>query len=902
MKFYDPIRQKAVDLPTLKVDQLEIKTLNAEGTDSDIESKFILMNRSKVSFSYLNQVAYSFQLKFGENTFLDLTNNVFIKEKELKMQIDEDCKLLSKVQVIQLPESISLKNGFWEVDKTDIHQETEDDKWIKLPNTSEPKDFSITLKPEWQHFKFQFYNYKLEAKQAIPQFILLELKANNFGSDEVLSRSNLSMEGVMYLPYLTKTIKDKKADLYLSFSTPNPFKENKGDETVFVDARESTLAILKASSIQDLESDLVKRRGQIIDLPHYLKSDNWTVTNPDKNEGKFDLQKKTTPSTPIIFDLDSVVLTDEDLKTISWEKEYRFTIFDLSLKIINPNPLPETYANASNYPVGYKGSPVAPFYTNLELQSNFIPGNYTRTGKVPPRLVALNGVFYDVLNKRSKDGNVIGARAAVASDPEAHVKEARSRFFSAVGEYELHFLTQCYGKSGEIAVLLIYWSGKFKAGKRNGKTASNADIANFVDFGLENATYRWGHKKNKVFFKDQAKTIKVLPIFYFEGRKEEPYQYEVTIYPSIRDNVNGVLWSDYGNFGKDSFSSKVKKQYQRELKLPINDFPKQVLAHELGHAIGLKDEYAKEISNNFIIPSFDQDYYRLAYSRDPVSIMNWNEKPRVRHYWPFARWISNNKEVKNLTKNKSFVVQKKDHKTPSNAYTFSKPLKEDHLYGPMESETDVKNGQAGQFDLYLFHLGDDEFGNSKELSINSTDKQGFDSILTISSKLQWFFKDGSIKTWNDISKLNFLKDFDDYVRSRLNGNFYLERSSSGATDPFSADYNKIYLNFLPLYKVEGFDWSDHFEIEVIGDHITSPDFFKDDHQSSNLSVGINFLSGNSSWNFFGSIYNYILGLLPYTLDGSNVKQPKLNIKKEDLNFLKKWVEDKTGKKPYTIKP
>jgi hypothetical protein len=305
------------------------------------------------------------------------------------------------------------------------------------------------------------------------------------------------------------------------------------------------------------------------------------------------------------------------------------------------------------------------------------------------------------------------------------------------------------------------------------------------------------------------------------------------------------------------------------------------MAHELGHATGLHDEYLESLEEDKnwapTLPTFAQDqwYDGMPYSCDDISMMVANRVPRARHFWYFCRWLNETAEIKAFTGNTVFQVTT----TKGNAHTFTLPEAQKDFYKSVHSETNVSNGAHGTFDLFLYKCGDDE---STERMI--TGQKDFDGILVVRHKLQWFFDSHDGTSWaNDDAKLNHMRLFQNRINIALNRKFYMD----SGTD---ALFKKIYIYFAPHYYFQGMTTRDHFEITVKANNTPlakyAADFNDDAFDSDEFSV-------DRRQNEV-SIFRYILGLVPTKAGASGAKVAVTSIDAGELDFLARWVAGKRG--------
>jgi hypothetical protein len=206
-----------------------------------------------------------------------------------------------------------------------------------------------------------------------------------------------------------------------------------------------------------------------------------------------------------------------------------------------------------------------------------------------------------------------------------------------------------------------------------------------------------------------------------------------------------------------------------------------------------------------------------------------------------------------------------------------------NFYEPVHDESNVDNGEYGEFDLYLYKLGTDE-----TTELVKRGQRDFDGILVVRSKLQWFFEDNAPHTWqNDAAKLDYLRNFQNQIDLEVNHKYCL-------VCPGDSDFKKVYVYFVPSYYFEGSTIHDHFEITVKANSgtavLTQPDYYQDGFDSSEFTVDKVQKAAN--------IYRYVLGLSTYSLSGTNkvgIDHITVNNTVNDLQFLETWMFDKRGR-------
>ena len=108
--------------------------------------------------------------------------------------------------------------------------------------------------------------------------------------------------------------------MIFKFNTKNAFIKSEATPTIVID------------KIDEIRKKALTDRFKYYDLPQKWESKNWKV-KVDFVEDVFKnlVNKETSHSKPMIINLDSVVLTDDDLDCESWDEDDRFTIFNIKI-------------------------------------------------------------------------------------------------------------------------------------------------------------------------------------------------------------------------------------------------------------------------------------------------------------------------------------------------------------------------------------------------------------------------------------------------------------------------------------------------------------------------------------------------------------------------------------------
>lgn len=802
--------------------------------------------QGKITFFIEHRTNLYFEINFDQRTYINITSNRLIHDSDIN-NLDTKTNM-----IFMLPQRFNLKNSKWTIDSVPVYDNaTRTFRNLEAnPLSGAGGHLPVVLTPEWQYVGFQFYDQHAKTRRMVPQYIILNGYNEDIDEDNPVTKSNVFKDDSICLPWIedrnSKDVRNAQK-IVLNFRTTN----------AYVDSG----AGIARHTRDEVRAMQLKERFKHYDLPEYWSSKNWGAKFGQDGNAYFAFSGMANmgfnSTAPIVFELDTVVITDDDLEYESdWEQSNRFTSFNIQMRINNPD---------TN----------KPYWTTGTVNRNFFPMNILGDHL---RVLAVNGRFYDITDKRSVEGDVIGARAAVLDDEDVHYEDDIRRPVTGVGNFDLHYFKDCLDSSNNpVSVLLIYWSCKFVL--QSG--ATNAHLANFQRYGMINAKNRWEEKRYR--FKSRANPssgIQVIPVYFFEARESDPFKCTV----NLRTPSSGAR----SNMGVSEANFKTP-DYQgtgtANIDVDGGSYNRFTMAHELGHAVGLDDEYLESLEEdnttnvpgaelwNPPLPQFNQYYPGMPYSCDPYSMMHVNKAPRLRHLWYFCRWMNETDEVKSLTNNTVFQI---NHSTKNYNYYLTDSMK--NFYEPVIEDTGHDNGDHGEFDLYLYKIGTDE---TTELAYPG--KSGFDGILVVRHKLQWFFDNHNGNTWSSVNaKLRYLRNFQTNVDLVLNKRYYLE-------NPSDSEFKKVYIYFEPNYYFEGTTISDHFEISVKANSGTTinyqPDFYEDGFDDDDFAVDAN---QNPI-----SIYRYILGLRPYNVVGTN-KVSNDTITINELNFLATWLSGERG--------
>src|SRR6185295_1910591 len=193
--------------------------------------------------------------------------------------------------------------------------------------------------------------------------------------------------------------------------------------------------------------------------------------------------------------------------------------------------------------------------------------------------------------------------------------------------------------------------------------------------------------------------------------------------------------------------------------------PRLTIAHEAGHADSLPDEYTESSTCATYRRAKGLFSFLLGgpYDRDDLSnhqgMMKGNNEVRARYGWPAAEWIRRSFPTENL--NLSVVQPASGGAT--HAYRYSLPRHSNNALlfytEPWASATNIRRGNHGRYDAFLYALGDDQYSHTVlgKAKLAGDAVRFFDGILKIIIKIR-------LVVFNN-SQLTVDQALDDFNRS-----------------------------------------------------------------------------------------------------------------------------------------
>jgi hypothetical protein len=169
------------------------------------------------------------------------------------------------------------------------------------------------------------------------------------------------------------------------------------------------------------------------------------------------------------------------------------------------------------------------------------------------------------------------------------------------------------------------------------------------------------------------------------------------------------------------------------------------LAHELGHVLGLPDEYGDVLRAPAIspggsdgplaltLPRFKQTNPAKPYLLDPAAMMGQARLPRLRYFWPPAKYLSEHAGPTTLFADAPFLPAYPTYREGLR-YRLTEPPAGD----PWALAAPITRLASNLGDLILYRCGDDESTVERLLGLRPVG-QRLDGLLVIRTRLWWAF-------------------------------------------------------------------------------------------------------------------------------------------------------------------
>lgn len=402
----------------------------------------------------------------------------------------------------------------------------------------------------------------------------------------------------------------------------------------------------------------------------------WEQLRPTSSDGLVARALTTTLDQPLIFHLDDTILWDDAAREENTTLKTPASVANAAVRLHH-----NARVTIFDHQMAFRGpiDPVTHHFWKQPLMENYLRAEEAIASdgdswRQRAFVINCESDFF-VLRDDRVDGTLgttpcIGVRKAVAHAVANPIGNYLNGFpwLDGGGIGELHLLVDAYRKPYSAAVegeflaqhpdvslchLLVYVPVRVIADPTD-PTVTQADVSKIYP-ELLNAAERWDQahpahgaagKKDYVIvpLSGVAKGTRVVKVRHFFGVRTDG-QYKMTIQArrmptqilGARAFVSGrtlTIFSPEANPNDTSQDSDLAVMSQF------------TLAHELGHVMGLPDEYMESISirgminANPRIPRFRQAHEAYPFYADDISMMWWNQLPRLRYMWHHVAFLN----------------------------------------------------------------------------------------------------------------------------------------------------------------------------------------------------------------------------------------------------------------------
>lgn len=394
--------------------------------------------------------AFTLRFPFSQVTYLASPPPTLLAPDELITEAQVDDYHSRQFNVFKLPRDWRLADAIWDVTGATTYDEA-DHQFKRLDDLSVTNIGSaatpvrLVLDPRWLCVRFEFFDrvygheHHGHERISLPQIMLegfREAPASGSAPDPH-ERSNWILHAddpektCQAVPWILQQAADGSATAKPDTKVLVQFTTKPGTFVVSDDPTTRRLEVVSDAEKLKPGPDRLK----YYDLPELWKSLHYHARPASGDGAAFEaltadqLNAGMQPDTPLVFSLDDIVLTDENLDPLTWTPTDRAALFSHKFE-------EDGHANLTKYGLYEPDTANKQSYLTKE-QSVEKTRNYVVDYPNWTRLVVAQGNLCDVFDQRmpDKDGQVVGARAAVRwVDALKRIDPLKVFFFNASDE------------------------------------------------------------------------------------------------------------------------------------------------------------------------------------------------------------------------------------------------------------------------------------------------------------------------------------------------------------------------------------------------------------------------------------------------------------------------------------
>ena len=373
-----------------------------------------------------------------------------------------------------------------------------------------------------------------------------------------------------------------------------------------------------------------------------------------------------------------------------------------------------------------------PYFSGISGEINHFSGSegfYTvgKGAEQTARVVRRGKTFYDLTDQRTLRGRIVGARAAVAENhPHERIFLKHQPGTSPnLANCDLHYFEDVAadptapGRS--ISVLMVFFSVRIRNLVIPKPKAVIPDPKAALQDALARAAERWSGAALAGALAGVTPDIPDVRLRTDDALHDVKFVFHFPAFDDreghaviwIRPNPRAFSLSTFGLMVIDDLDTQAKPL---GAPLTLSDieyghgYKNETVAHEIGHSMGLGDEYFESLKTTTIpkLAQFPWDFLHLSF--DPLSMMNGERGPRLRHYWVFSRWLERSADIARIQPGGYAIACDTAAVTApikGRKHALRLPPEHNWPYASARDEKRFRPGVNGRGRLGLFLLGDD---------------------------------------------------------------------------------------------------------------------------------------------------------------------------------------------------